>query len=146
MSVTASNSMTLFEGIKSHLGNIAWPEVCDVAGKWVSLRDVRFEDLPSSINIRTPQAVAPVPESNRHFDATPPAGVSPQQRHSPPPPARPADNIAAHASYPIVKSAEIQFDLDSQGKKIELGRGVFKAVYKGKFFGTPVAVRYCILV
>ncbi len=151
MSVTASNSTTLFEAIKSHLGDIVWPEV-DVAGKWVSLRDVRFEDLPSSeqssINIRTPPAfhVAPVPDSNRRVDPTPPAGVSPQQRYSPPPPARSADNIAAHASYPLVKSAEIQFDIDSQGQKIELGRGVFKAVYKGKYFGTPVAVRSCIRV
>jgi hypothetical protein len=64
----------------------------------------------------------------------------------PPPPAFPADDIAAHGSYPIVKSADIIFDVDSTGKRIELGHGVFKAVYRGKFFGTPVAVRVFLAI
>jgi hypothetical protein len=43
--------------------------------------------------------------------------------------------------FPIVHSTVIEFDLDSQGNRKELGRGVFKAVYRGRVFGTPVAVR-----
>jgi hypothetical protein len=62
------------------------------------------------------------------------------------PPALSADDIAAHGSYPIVKSADIIFDVDSTGKRIELGHGVFKAVYRGKFFGTPVAVRVFLAI
>ena len=42
-----------------------------------------------------------------------------------------------------MNSKDIEFDLDARGKRIELGRGVFKAVYRGKYFGTPVAVRCC---
>jgi len=42
-----------------------------------------------------------------------------------------------------VNSKDIHFDSDAQGKRIELGHGVFKAVYRGKYFGTPVAVRCC---
>jgi serine/threonine protein kinase len=95
------------------------------------------------MQIRVPPAapVAPPPQFNKNFNA-PPAGFQPAQLQSPSPPAPPVDDIGAHGSYPIVKSAEIEFDLDSQGNRIELGRGVFKAVYRGRFFGTPVAVRF----
>jgi len=79
--------------------------------------------------------------------APPVAFLPPQQpRRSSPPPPSPADDIAAHGSYPIVKSADIIFDVDSTGKRIELGHGVFKAVYRGKFFGTPVAVRVFLAI
>jgi len=105
------------------------------------LSAVRYEDLPRSMQIRVPPAapVAPPPQFNKNFNA-PPAGFQPAQLQSPSPPAPPVDDIGAHGSYPIVKSAEIEFDLDSQGNRIELGRGVFKAVYRGRFFGTPVAI------
>ena len=140
MCVRAANYSALLEGIKSEIGDFPPPELNVDGGKWVSMSTVNFGDLPESITIRLPPAVPVAPSP--HYRQNPLPGLPPQEpRRSPPPPISPVDDIAAHGSYPIVKSADIIFDVDSTGKRIELGHGVFKAVYRGKWFGTPVAVR-----
>ncbi len=138
MCIKAANSSSLLQGIKSQVGDMPWPEVCVDGGKWVLLNSVDFWNLPDSMHVRVPPAV---PDTSPQFkkDFAAPQHQKPQ---SPPPPVPHVDDIAAHGSYPIVKSADIQFDVDSQGKRIELGHGVFKAVYRGRYFGTPVAVRF----
>ncbi len=148
MCVKAANSVELLDGIKSQIGDIAYPEVCVEGGRWVPMSAIRFEDLQGYMQLRTPVVVPDAPPPQKHFPPpqqqfAPPAGNPPQQQRQSSP--SPSDDIAAHGSYPIVRSAEIQFDLDSHGNRIELGRGVFKAVYRGKYFGTPVAVRFCIV-
>jgi hypothetical protein len=145
MCVRAANYSALLAGIKSEIGDIPPPELNVDGGKWVSMSTVNFGDLPESITIRLPPSVPVAPSP--HYRQDPPPGLPPQEpRRSPPPPISPVDDIAAHGSYPIVKSADIIFDVDSTGKRIELGHGVFKAVYRGKFFGTPVAVRVFLVI
>jgi hypothetical protein len=136
MCIKAANSTSLLQGIKSQVGDMPWPEVCVDGRKWVPLNSVDFGDLPDSMHVRVPPAVPDIP----------PPALQQQIPQSPPPLVAPIDDIAAHGSYPIVKSADIQFDVDSQGKRIELGHGVFKAVYRGRYFGTPVAVRFCLRI
>jgi hypothetical protein len=141
MCVKASSYLELLEGIKSNIGPITSPEVCGADGKWVPMSEISFGDLPACMQVRVSPAASAHPPAEYTRRVVDPPVVPPQEKHpSYPPPALHNDDISAFGSYPIVKSSEIQFDLDSQGKRIELGHGVFKAVYRGRLFGTPVAV------
>jgi hypothetical protein len=59
MCVKAANSVELFDGIKSQIGDVAYPEVCVEGGKWVPMSAIRFEDLQAYMQLRIPVAVPP---------------------------------------------------------------------------------------